>query len=200
MSQDSTRDYFDGQADSYQQASDAWPWSWLRLREARAVAALLGRVQGHRLLDLGCGAGYYTRYFLARGAVHVVAVDRSAPMTAHLPAQRVTPITADAGEVRFDQPFSRMVSAGLMEFVPDPERVLRNARNAAEQGGIMALLTPEAGLLGSLYRRFHLGHGVEIRLFAYDELTAMAQRCGWRVVDHRRVFPFTLALRLEAGS
>jgi SAM-dependent methyltransferase len=47
-----------------------------------AVLALVGDVQGQRLLDVGCGAGHYLEELLARGA-DVVGIDGSDRMVEH---------------------------------------------------------------------------------------------------------------------
>ena len=41
-----------------------------------AIRKIIGRLQGKNILDLGCGSGYWTRFFRSRGA-HCIGVDVS---------------------------------------------------------------------------------------------------------------------------
>ena len=67
--------YFEQVADRYTERSASLLWRWQRHRESIAVFSLLGDVEGLNILDLGCGAGYYTRCCLDRGVGEVTAVD-----------------------------------------------------------------------------------------------------------------------------
>jgi SAM-dependent methyltransferase len=60
--------------------------------ERPATLSLLPDVRGSRVLDAGCGPGFYSQWLAARGA-EVVAVDGSAKMVA-LTRQRVGPSVA----------------------------------------------------------------------------------------------------------
>ena len=72
--------YFDQIAKGYEKASLARPWSWLRAREYTALLEVSKNILGCKALDLGSGAGYYTRVLLETGASHVTAVDASENM------------------------------------------------------------------------------------------------------------------------
>jgi len=58
---DPVGDYFSGRASDYQARSTRFPWAWIRARELTAVRSLLGNVAGLDVLELGAGAGFYTR-------------------------------------------------------------------------------------------------------------------------------------------
>jgi SAM-dependent methyltransferase len=192
--------YFDGAADGYHDRSTRWPWSLVRAGEASAVMELLGDVTGLDVLDLGCGAGYYTRRALDAGARRVAAVDISARMLAALDDPRVERHHADACSVAPGREFPAIICAGAIEFVSDPLALLTHARTLAAPGARLALLAPERSLLGRVYRRFHAGHGVGARLFARDELVTLAVHAGWWVTATRGVLPFATVLRLEVSA
>ena len=195
---DRVRAHFGARAAGYHEDSQRQLWGWLRRREAAAVEALLGGIAGHEVLELGCGAGFYTRLLLAGGAAKVVAVDITPEMLAALPAERVDPVLGDAATIQVGRRFSRLLSAGVLEFVPDPLAVLTNARRHAEEGATMVLLAPIATLVGRLYQAYHRGHGFPIHLFQPDALDSMVAAAGWRVLARRRVPPFTTVMALQA--
>ena len=191
---DRTTEYFNRQAASYQTASTRGLWSWLRKRESRAVMALAGRVDGAMVLELGCGAGFYTRALLARGAVHVWAVDRAGEMLRALPRAHVTPVLGDAATVRLDRTFALVVAAGMFEFAA-PGRVLANAAAHAAPGASLVVLYSVPTLAGRAFRAFHARHGIDVRLYGREEFDEAAFGSGWRIEEWRACGLFGIAAR-----
>src|SRR5437870_2253709 len=116
--------YFSEQASEYQAKSMRWPWSWLRAREANAIWSLLGDVRGRDVLELGVGAGFYTRALIERGSRRVWAVDISQAMLDTLPAGPLVPVLGAGDIVCLNRRFSALISAGMLEFTDDPVSVL----------------------------------------------------------------------------
>src|SRR5437667_10148856 len=78
----SVRDDWDIAADAYAEGQ-ATGRDYYRLEFfGPAQVALCGEVHGVRLLDVGCGTGYFAREMACRGAI-VTAVDLSPRMLAH---------------------------------------------------------------------------------------------------------------------
>jgi ubiquinone/menaquinone biosynthesis C-methylase UbiE len=197
MAKDSVAEYFDEQAENYQQTSESWPWSWLRKRESSAVSQMMGDVTCKRVLDIGCGTGFYTRFFLSLGAKELVSIDRSPAMVKQLPDSKVCPIVADVAHIPLKPPFTHLLCAGLMEFLPDPSTVFAEAARLAGAQGRLVLLLPEKRLGGYLYRFFHRQHGVKIQLFKIEDLSHQSLEYGWSITKSKRIFPFSLVLKLE---
>ena len=190
--------FFDRRAHDYNANSKQWPWSWQRRREATLITSFMGEVAGYCVLDLGCGAGFYTHLFLSLGARHVTAVDVSSAMVSQLPTTSVTGIIGDAATVHLNKKYDLIVCAGMLEFTPEPIKVLENARKHAAHCGVMVILAPIAGFWGSLYRLYHRFHGLNIHLFQPFRLKAMAENSGWNVLGDKVLWPFTLVMKLEA--
>jgi SAM-dependent methyltransferase len=191
---DHTTEYFNRQAASYQTASTRGPWSWLRSRESRAVLAVAGHVDGAEVLELGCGAGFYTRALLARGAVHVWAVDRAAEMLRALPRDGVTPVFGDAATVTLGRAFALVVAAGIFEFVA-PASVLANAAAHAAPRGRLVVLYSAPTLAGRAFRAFHARHDIDARLYTREEFDDAALVSGWSVEEWRACGLFGIAAR-----
>jgi SAM-dependent methyltransferase len=190
-------DYFSLQASNYQTKSTRFPWAWVRTRELKAVRGLLGDVAGSDVLELGAGAGFYTRDLIYRGARRVWALDISGAMLATLPTGPITPVLGDAETTRLDRRFPILISTGMLEFVQDPAAVLANAAHHATPRARFVLLVPRAIVLGYLYRWFHRTHGVQIHLFDRTWFETTAPRSGWHVSTIEPVWPFSLAVRLS---
>lgn len=190
-------EHFDRRAASYHDASTRWPWSRVRAVESAAVFEALGDVTDRRVLELGAGAGFYTRALLDRGAASVVAVDLAPGMVAALPDRRVEGVVGDAATVVLDETFDVVLSAGLLEFVDDPAAVLANAARHASPGARMVLLVPAKGLVGTLYRAFHRSGGVTVRLFSPADLARLADATGWEAGTVVRAHAYALVLPLR---
>lgn len=172
----------------------------MRDQEQNALMGMLGSVTGRDVLELGCGAGFYTRQLLTAGVSHIWAVDLSEKMLRELPQQGVTQIQGDAAAVDAGRTFDLIVSAGMLEFVPDPLAVLRNAARHAEPGAIFAILHPTRGLMGQAYRQFHRRNGLEIRLFDADMIGSMSAEAGWSLAASAKAGPYSRAVRLVRSA
>jgi 2-polyprenyl-3-methyl-5-hydroxy-6-metoxy-1,4-benzoquinol methylase len=192
-----TINHFSKQASTYQARSMRIPWSWMRAHELSAVRSLLGDISGIDILELGAGAGFYTRELIRSGARHVCAVDVSEAMLATLPNGPITPVLSDAATFRLEKRFPVLISIGMLEFAADPLAVLTNAYRHAEDNARFVLLVPRSTILGHLYQIYHRAHAVEIRLFDCERFEDDVSRSGWHVCKMIRVIPFSLAVVLH---
>ncbi|HEX8904674.1 MAG TPA: methyltransferase domain-containing protein [Longimicrobiaceae bacterium] len=137
------RDAWDRAADAYArgQASglDHYRYEFL----GPAQVAVCGQVRGMRVLDVGCGAGYFAREMAMRGA-SVLGVDISARMIGHArSAEAAEPLGAeyvagDAAEVipRLDPAsFDLATSCLALQDMADPPAVLRAVHRVLRPGG-----------------------------------------------------------------
>ena len=121
-------------AEKYQQAK-LHPWR--QHIEEFTLSQLFGDVAGKTVLDLACGAGYYTRRLKQRGAARVVGVDLSPQMIALARAEEthhplgIAYITQDAANYEPAQPFDLVVAAYLLNYARTPEQLLALARTVA---------------------------------------------------------------------
>lgn len=102
---------------------------------ADELERLYGSVDGLRLLDLGCGPGFYAEVFRARGA-DVVPVD-SDPRALELAGQAVPgAVVADAGELPLaDESVDAVFCSNLLEHTSHPERVIAEIERVLRPGG-----------------------------------------------------------------
>lgn len=188
---EAAKTYFEGVADGYMEASFRWPWSYLRQHEAKAFFSLCADLSNKRVLDLGCGSGFFSSLALQKGASHVVAVDFSAAMLSNLPHDRVSQVTADISlPLPLNEKFEVIFIAGVLEFLNFPETALTNARIVAQHNANLILLAPCDNWLGGCYQSFHRNHGVTIHRFSTRRLEGLAKATGWIIEQKKTVFPF----------
>lgn len=94
-----------------------------------------GPVEGLRLLDLGCGPGFYAAALRARGA-EVVAADND-PREVEFARQAVPgALLADAGDLPLpDQSVDAVVCSNLLEHTPHAEPVIAEIERVLRPGG-----------------------------------------------------------------
>jgi SAM-dependent methyltransferase len=98
---------------------------------------------GMRLLDLGCGPGTITAGLADRVAPgQAVGIDRQP----QAPNDRVTLVAGDVHELPFpDASFDAIFASALLQHVPDPLVVLREARRVARPGAVIGVVDADWG-------------------------------------------------------
>lgn len=165
----------------------------LRRRERRIVLELACLEPGLTLADVGCGAGFYALEAKRRGLA-VCAVDAAPEMVAAVASHVEHASLGDVESLKIARTFDRVICAGVLDFVCDPQRALANLARLVDKGGRLVLLTPCAGVGGWLYRLEKRLAGLRVNLFEPDWLRAQLARHGLRVEELRRPLPGNLAL------
>jgi SAM-dependent methyltransferase len=194
------RKHFEGKAEKYSQSSNGLLWRNLRQSESDACLEMLGDIQNLEILELGCGAGYYTELLLGEGARHLWAVDFSLLMLDQIPDFGVTKICDDASSVNLGRSFPIVFSAGLLEFLAEPEVALSNMAQHLATGGRAVVLYPLQGVFGSLYRAYHSLHGVKLKTFSVTDFEKTASNAGLHVDRTSRCGLFSAVSSLQRLS
>jgi ubiquinone/menaquinone biosynthesis C-methylase UbiE len=111
--------------------------------------AVLERLSGEKdlgeLIELGCGAGFYTK-FLVANASHVVATDLSDEMLAVARTQlkdlrNITVAKADCEKTAFpDGKFSSVFMANLIHIIENPLKTLQESHRILKNGGLLLIV------------------------------------------------------------
>lgn len=117
------------------------------LRRRRLVRTALGARPGERVLDIGCGPGFYVAELLedVGAAGSVVGLDRSPPMLAIAARRCQTHENAGFQEAEAtslgveDASFDAALCIQVLEYVPDIEAALTAAYRALRTGGRLVI-------------------------------------------------------------
>lgn len=154
------------------------------------------------LLEVGCGTGHFARWF-ARLGLRTAGLDLSPTMLAEARKRDGIPLVlGDAAHLPFaDGSFELVALITTLEFLPQPQRALREAARVARRGVILgvlnglSLLAFRRRLQGlfreTVYSRAHLFHVWELRGLVRRALGHRSVTIGWRTT----LFPRFLGLR-----
>jgi SAM-dependent methyltransferase len=140
------RDLFDAKADSW--AAKYAPGGRLTGRRSMLAAAVAERAApGSAVLDLGCGTGDLVRQLGASG-LRVTGCDISARMleraAAAVPGAAWVPLAPSWQALPFASgTFRAVVASSVLEYVPDPEAVLRECFRVLAPGGALLCTVPD---------------------------------------------------------
>jgi SAM-dependent methyltransferase len=114
------------------------PEPFYRLLAAEAVEDLErrhGSLAGKTILDLGCGPGFYTDAFRARGA-HVIPVDKDMGEMEMVGSAPEGALLADAGDLPIeDDSVDGAFCSNLLEHTPNTPEVIREIERTLRPGG-----------------------------------------------------------------
>jgi len=129
---------------------DRWvnPLFWTEAMRSEALDAAALDHRGLRTLDCGAGTGFTTEGIVARvDAAQVTMLDQSPHQLARARAKpalaAVEKLEGDAEALPFgDDAFDRYVSAGSIEYWPDPQRGIAEAYRVLRAGGRATVIGP----------------------------------------------------------
>ena len=171
--------------------------------EKALLLKMLQRFPGSKhLLEVGCGTGHFTRWFAHLG-LRTIGLDLSPAMLAEARKRDgIALILGDAAYLPFaDDSIELVALITTLEFLPQPQRALREAVRVARRGiilgvlnglSILALQRRAEGLFRrTVYSRAHLFHVWELKRLVQRALDHRLVSIGWRTT----LFPKFLRLR-----
>ncbi len=164
-----------------------------RLYEAPLLERLGGRVEGMRVLEVGCGRGVGTEIIFERfGAGEVSAFDLDPDMVERA-RRRLSRYSSDRlkladGDVTSimaeDSSFDAVFDFGIIHHVPDWQRALSEVRRVLKPGGLFFFEEVTSLALSRWFYRTFLEHPTQNR-FSGDEFVAELERQGIEVNGNR---------------
>jgi SAM-dependent methyltransferase len=192
-------------------------------RRAITIVDYLDPRPGDRILDAGCGLGFYLALLSLVSESRLVGIE--------LDRGRLRPAAEDSlvraaffeGDVTHlpfaNASFDKLILSEVLEHLPEDEPAVREAARVLRPGGVLAVSVPHAGYpflwdpLNWVRERLGLGHfrsepwsGIwtdHRRLYTKEALSALVEEAGLLVTDThletRYSFPFAHHLVYGAG-
>jgi SAM-dependent methyltransferase len=171
------------------------------LLEIGAILTLLPSPPA-RLLDVGCGAGWTSRFFARRGYqvlgvdISVDMIDTAREITAHEQVGNVEYEVSDYEAAEFSESFDVAIFYDALHHAVDEEAALRMVFRALKPGGICVTSEPGRGHAASAESRNAIARfNVTEKDMPPGKIMALARKVGFR---RRRVYPHAFDLSWAA--
>ena len=195
----SVESFFNNRSRQYSRNCDTGAWGWVKRGERAEIIGALNPQARDRVLDLGCGDGYYSGLLFNKYGCKLMAIDSSAPMLDELSAQHpgIQNIQMDCQKLPKLGVFDKILAAGVLEFVESPGKVFQKCDLNLSEKGKVVLLVPRPGWIGFLYKIIHKFSGCPVYLRSMDEYKGLAQANGFCVKKIRGRLLLSVVLELE---
>ena len=135
-----------------------------------------------RVLDVGCGTGFFTEYFVRRNARQVVGLDLTAASVSYLqqrfPAHLFAQVDVAAPQLPLSELYDLVLCMSVLYHVVDDELFFRAIRN------LSAATAPQGYLLLSdIFQRLRLPTGRHARFRGLEDYSAALASQGMQIVD-----------------
>jgi ubiquinone/menaquinone biosynthesis C-methylase UbiE len=160
--------------------------------------------EAQTLLEVGCGTGYFTRWFAHQG-LHVTGLDESPAMLEQARRRNGQQyLQGDAQALPFeDHSFDLVALITTLEFISDPLQALREALRVARQGLLIGVLNRQSAMdrWQRMRGRQPVGVLAKAHRFSEREIGQLIQRAAgdrpmtltWRTV----IFPGRIPLGIS---
>ena len=179
-------------------------------RRVRTVLELLGAEPTDRVLDGGCGHGFYLRLLAELGRTRSVGVEFRPEWIAQgrreLAGRGPALVRGDVGRLAFaSASFDKMILSEVIEHVPDDAAALAEAHRVLKPGGALVVTVPHADYpflwdpVNKILERVFSTHlpreplwlgGIwadHYRLYTPDLLVERVEAAGFRVTELRKL-------------
>jgi trans-aconitate methyltransferase len=198
----SSEHYFDRVAFDYIGQSQSWVWRLIRRRESAAVLANLRQIgKESKVLEIGCGAGFYTHQILQNEVGQVTAVDASSAMLSQISDQpKLSKVRADWRDFHSAQIYDVVLCAGALEFSGDHRLFFERAAEWLKPCGRLVLLFPPESIGGFCYKLYHSMNDVAVTLFNARNLAMQAERFNLKLESETEVWPLAFVHRYRKSA
>jgi 2-polyprenyl-3-methyl-5-hydroxy-6-metoxy-1,4-benzoquinol methylase len=189
--------YFERRAGGYLDASRKGLWGLARSAEWRAIRERLALAPGLDVLDAGCGPGYYSLRMRETQDVRTLGIDASRSMMAAYRGQGFEGELSTLEAFKTARRFDRILIAGVLEFVEDPETAMKNLAGLLKTKGKIVCLIPDAGAAGRAYQLVHRMRGCPTSIRTPLWYFHLAQRCGLSAAEFVEATPISSVFSLR---
>jgi len=188
------KEYYNRVAEKYSAMITRGIGGTLKDREKNCLMGLLSPKEGEKILDVGCGSGFYASLIKRCGA-SVFCVDISPGMVEVVKSLGIEAEVHDVEKLSLNRRFDKVLCAGPLEFCKSPLAALENLRHHLSKEGCMVLSVLNVSLIGVAYKIYHLSHGISMNLFSLNRITALLDQAGFNIEKIEKPTSFMYAIR-----
>jgi len=191
-------EHYEGLSGRYDENAGRGLLKFMMARERRAILgfAKLDDSSKKRMIDVGCGGGYYALSAKQAG-LHVSVVDAAPGMIEVLKEKAHAAHCCDIESLSLDATYDIVICSGVLDFVLHPETAFENLAALTAPGGRLVVQAPRRGLFGWIYRAEKKFLRIEVNLFSLDWFRAQAERQGLILFDYSHPLPTNRVLLFQ---
>jgi len=146
-------------------------------------------------LEIGAGAGFYTKHFLHSG-FEMTCLDSSEMMVKELSELKVKVIHGNFEKIDLKGQYDVILMLGVIEFLESPWFALGKTHHRLKDDGHLYAFFPMNNFFGFIYKWFHLLHGFQITLFSKDRIVIKLNELNFQVEDIQKAGLFNSIVRI----
>ena len=178
--------------------------AWFELAQNDRLTIFEKLVGGRRLLDIGCGHGFFLKTAIARGwDAHGIEPSRQAAAHARSLGASVTEGFFNAETAPTLGRFDVVNLTNVLEHVPDAAKTLKRAADLLEPGGVLCAGVPNDFSLFQIAARgavevgeWWLAPPHHLNYFDFDSLEGAVMKLGLRLAERTTSFPMEAFLMM----
>jgi SAM-dependent methyltransferase len=179
-------------------------WGELAQTDRLEILETLLPPDRRRLLDVGCGPGFFLQTALRRGwLAHGIEPSRQAAAHARALGATVTEGFFNNASAAALGRFDAINLSNVLEHVPDPGRLLQLAHGVLEPGGVICVTVPNefsplqiAGRAAISANDWWVAPPHHLNYFNFDSLTGLIARSGFAAKARTTSFPMEAFLMM----
>lgn len=189
--------HYDKEAERYVENFSKGLFGLIRKKEKEAVFELLDPQTEEKILDAGCGAGFYSVPLKNIGS-KPFGIDISPKMIEKIKGFGIEGIVCNVEVFELNEKYEKILCTGVLEFCDSPQSALNTLRKHLRKGGTIVILYPRVSVGGILYKIYHLlFNKIPLKLFLLNDFDEMANATGLRIDRVGRKNIISQAIRLK---
>lgn len=159
------KNYFSSVAKQYDHKSRVGFWQKIREIELNTFnSSFKNNKNISVVLDLGCGAGFYSLFLRDNYNLDIYSIDFCPEMLANLQDQNLKTIEADLENIKIEQipSFDIALAMGSLEFIENLDNLILNLSLKSHMNSKIFILVPRDGVVGFIYEKVHLLWGCPV--------------------------------------
>jgi 2-polyprenyl-3-methyl-5-hydroxy-6-metoxy-1,4-benzoquinol methylase len=162
---------------------------FVKKTELAALKGELKLVNGKKILEVGSGAGLYTKALVDSGA-YVTAIDGFVETLKYVSHPHLTFMNVSLENAQLSETFDAIFLLGVLEFVQDEDSfIARLARLARLNSNVFLLYPANESFFSKIYFQFHNLKGRKVTIYPEIKLLEIFKKNGFHLIGKRSAGP-----------
>jgi 2-polyprenyl-3-methyl-5-hydroxy-6-metoxy-1,4-benzoquinol methylase len=182
--------YFEYKAKVYNKERSSGILGKMVSKEKIRILSTLDPSHKENILDIGCGAGYYSIIIKEKGATPF-GIDISPKMIEELKKNNIEGCVADVENLQLNKKFDKVFCSGALDFTKSPKAAMKCMSKHTKKGGTFVMYYPRVSIAGYIYKLYHRLHGFNVHIFSRRRIYNLLKENDFSNIEIKRISPLT---------